>query len=622
MPVGNLLSDESPSDPGGFLQARFRQWVATEMVTHGAVGSGESAPTLLQAGIESLHRESIGSSRVERSGCLRTRLPAFAPAINAPVKHSPQSVHAMSRRPKNNKKNRTTTQPETPVPPVAQNARLAEAVQLFEDYSNPLATIDQAQEAIKIAAGTPTAVPTVAPTASLPVAAAPITVRPEPAATAKTIQKPVEDDSEWDDFGDFIFDEEHQSVAAAETKAASDQASTIESAGRQAELTEASDSCSFEDGIHDEDTDETAEPCGGELDQSDETITSQTTRRVVTIQPQFDTQQLAEVVGQQVANLADALRTELRTSISELQASQAAAASAQSEVLKTLSEIIFQTAAAREPSGDAIERAVGGMEDRLFARLSSAGISASVAESSPTGDNSAVADKGKEKHAGFAARLPKPLQNAVRSWDEIRTELMSHSDLSDATVSIHASSAPSPTADGEMPMSSAAFVEATQLTSDRHFRLPEQDPLLEVPNAVDPESLDETQLREAFKEREAFISTLISRIRRQHENMTGLLSADQLRMLQTEMPEDLANLIRVTLRRMDDLARMGELEMALERARIARQLNQLQHSRQIIEHNARQLGMTLNPDGSISSSGGPQKTSNSRRWLGKLGFGQ
>ena len=260
------------------------------------------------------------------------------------------------------------------------------------------------------------------------------------------------------------------------------------------------------------------------------------------------------------------------------------------------------------------------MEDRLFARLSSAGIGSSPADNSAA-TTAASSERAKEKHAGFAAKLPKPSQNAVRSWDEIRTELMSHTDLSDATVSIH-SAGHSGSTDRDSAIAAAALVEATQLTSDRHFRLPEQDPLLEVPNAVDPESLTEAQLREAFREREAFISTLISRIRRQHENMTGLLSAEQLRALQTEVPEELENLIRVTLRRMDDLARMGELEMALERARIARQLNQLQHSKQLIEHNARQLGMTLNPDGSISSSGGPQRPSNSRRWLGKLGFGQ
>ncbi|MFO0977268.1 MAG: hypothetical protein U0996_12770 [Planctomycetaceae bacterium] len=516
----------------------------------------------------------------------------------------------MSRRPKNNKKNRNTPEPVTPVPPVAQNARLAEAVQLFEDYNSPLTTIDQAQEAIKAAVGTPSPSPALTPSPSpspAPVAAAvsvaPVTVRTEPAVVTKPESKVAPADSEWDDFGDFIFDEEKEIAAAVVVE-------------EPAETSDAS--CGQDDPSEAIST--TAESSLSELSSSEEDAASSEAVRVVTIQPQLDTKQLADVVGLQFSALADVLRTELRSSISELQASQAAAATAQSEVLKTLSEIIFQTAAAREPSGDAVERAVAGMEDRLFARLCSAGTSSGATDNAAAA--AAVAsEKAKEKHAGFAAKLPKPSQNAVRSWDEIRTELMSHSDLSDATVSIH-SAGHTGSADSEAAMAAAALVEATQLTSDRHFRLPEQDPLLEVPNAVDPESLDEAQLREAFREREAFISTLISRIRRQHENMTGLLSAEQLRMLQTEMPEDLANLIRVTLRRMDDLARMGELEMALERARIARQLNQLQHSRQIIEHNARQLGMTLNPDGSISSSGGPQRSSNSRRWLGKLGFGQ
>ncbi len=512
----------------------------------------------------------------------------------------------MSRRPKNNKKNRTAPQTAPQVPPVAENARLAEAVQLFEEYTSPLTTIDNAEKAVQAVISpapiTKAATPEVA--ASTPKPEQTASSRPHAPST-----RAAADESEWDDFGDFIFDEDVTATVEplAEATANSGDADESETADTDVDAVE-QPACEFEQRTAESDVPASMDSVPASMSAA------------ITIQPQIDTRQIAEVVGQQVASLADGLRTELRSSISELQASQAAAASAQSEVLKTLSEIIFQTAAAREPSGDAIERAVAGMEDRLFARLSLAGASGSPVDTAQASGNGA-ADKAKEKHAGFAARLPKPSQNAVRSWDEIRTELMSHSDLSDASVSIHASSAPA-VGEGDFPVASAAFVEATQLTSDRHFRLPEQDPLLEVPNAVDPESLDEAQLREAFREREAFISTLISRIRRQHETMTALLSAEQLRMLQTEMPEDLANLIRVTLRRMDDLARMGELEMALERARIARQLNQLQHSRQIIEHNARQLGMTLNPDGSISSSGGPQRSSNSRRWLGKLGFGQ
>jgi hypothetical protein len=74
---------------------------------------------------------------------------------------------------------------------------------------------------------------------------------------------------------------------------------------------------------------------------------------------------------------------------------------------------------------------------------------------------------------------------------------------------------------------------------------------------------------------------------------------------------------------MNELARLSELELSLERARIARQVSQMEHSRQILEHNARQLGMKLNDDGSVATSrGAGARDSSSRRWLGKLGFGQ
>ena len=165
--------------------------------------------------------------------------------------------------------------------------------------------------------------------------------------------------------------------------------------------------------------------------------------------------------------------------------------------------------------------------------------------------------------------------------------------------------------------------EVSQLSSDRHFKLPEQDPSLEIPRTVDPETLSDHELRDAFHARETFITTLIARIRRQQEQATGQLSPEQLRSLVTELPEELASQVRHTLKQMEDLARMGELELSLERARIARQVNQLEHTRQLIERNARQLGLTVSPDGTISgSTSQPGKGSSSRRWLGKLGFGQ
>jgi hypothetical protein len=311
----------------------------------------------------------------------------------------------------------------------------------------------------------------------------------------------------------------------------------------------------------------------------------------------------------ELKELTETLRNEFRQSLESLQASQAAANAAQSEVLKTLTEIMFQSAGSRDISADALEKAFSGVEERLMSRIEGIAGSAVPTQSSPAATSPGpVATRTGN---GSPMKLQNAASSVTRSWEQIKHEMMNKGELTEC------SSASKP------QKSAAALPEVAQLTSDRHFRLPEQDLSLEIPKAIDPEVVSDQELRDAFREREAFITTLIARIRRQQESATGQLSADQLRTLAEELPDELAEQVRHTLKQMDDLARMGELELSLERARIARQVNQLAHSRQLLERNARQMGMIVNADGTIVH--GPNQAgrgSGSRRWLGKLGFGQ
>jgi hypothetical protein len=311
----------------------------------------------------------------------------------------------------------------------------------------------------------------------------------------------------------------------------------------------------------------------------------------------------------ELKELTETLRNEFRQSLESLQASQAAANAAQSEVLKTLTEIMFQSAGSRDISADALEKAFSGVEERLMSRIECIAGGAVPTQSSPAATSPGpVATRNGN---GSPMKLQNAASSVTRSWEQIKHEMMNKGELTEC------SSASKP------QKSAAALPEVAQLTSDRHFRLPEQDLSLEIPKAIDPEVVSDQELRDAFREREAFITTLIARIRRQQESATGQLSADQLRTLAEELPDELAEQVRHTLKQMDDLARMGELELSLERARIARQVNQLAHSRQLLERNARQMGMIVNADGTIVH--GPNQAgrgSGSRRWLGKLGFGQ
>lgn len=311
----------------------------------------------------------------------------------------------------------------------------------------------------------------------------------------------------------------------------------------------------------------------------------------------------------ELKELTEALRTEFRQSLEALQASQAAANAAQSEVLKTLTEIMFQSAGSRDIPTEAIEKAFSGVEERLMARLEAVAgnVAATPASSSPASPAPIASRTGH----GSPMKLQNAASSVTRSWEQIKSEMMTKGELTES----------SPVVKPQKPVT--ALPEVAQLTSDRHFRLPEQDLSLEIPKTIDPETVSDQELRDAFREREAFITTLIARIRRQQESATGQLSVEQLRTLADELPDELAEQVRHTLKQMDDLARMGELELSLERARIARQVNQLAHSRQLLERNARQMGMIVNADGTIVH--GPNQAgrgSGSRRWLGKLGFGQ
>jgi hypothetical protein len=201
-------------------------------------------------------------------------------------------------------------------------------------------------------------------------------------------------------------------------------------------------------------------------------------------------------------------------------------------------------------------------------------------------------------------------KNSARSWAEIRHDLVMESENEGSAFKHEHIETIDP---GSDPGS---------ISTDDEAEIPECECIVEVPQAIDPEKLDEQELRAAFYEREEFITKLISRLRHQYQKSNAHLPAEQLKHMAEHLPQELAAQVLQTLEQLNELARVGELELSLERARLARQINQLDHSRQLIKHNARQIGLTLDEDGTVSN---PQKltlrNTGSRRWLSKLGFG-
>ena len=298
-----------------------------------------------------------------------------------------------------------------------------------------------------------------------------------------------------------------------------------------------------------------------------------------------------------VVSLMKLLRNEFRTSMDELKSAQSEAAASQGALLKTLAEIIFKSSAMREGSEGGLDEKLAEAEDRILSRISQVGRLAHA-------DDRRVSSASTSVGAG----IPAPAKNnPARSWAEIRDQFMIDGGVDDTPV--------------EPVLQKIDYTPEESTSED--IAAAEQECRLEVPCAVDAEKLNEQELRTAFYEREAFILTLIGRLRHQHQNSSEHLPAEQLKSMAAHLPEEMAAQVFQTLQQLDELARIGELELSLERARLSRQVRQLDHSRQLIEHNARQLGLTLAADGKLSN---PEKVilrgSGSRRWLSKLGFGQ
>ncbi|MCA9011797.1 MAG: hypothetical protein KDB01_18715 [Planctomycetaceae bacterium] len=308
-----------------------------------------------------------------------------------------------------------------------------------------------------------------------------------------------------------------------------------------------------------------------------------------------------DVVSTESAGWIESLRHEFRSSIDELKATQAAAAASQSAVLKTLTEIIFQSSTSRDSSESGLEKKLAEFEDRILNRIVQIGGLTGSGEISRTSAAFNEALPVAKPHGGESVK-----KNQSRSWAEIRNALVTQGENGGTDFGND-----QPEARGEHSVAAEVETESS-----------EPDYIVDIPEVIDPDSLTEQELRAVFHEREGFIATLIGRLRHLHQKSSGHLPAEQLKHMAEHLPEELAAQVLQTLQQLNELARIGELELSLERARLSRQVNQLAHTRQLLEHNARQIGLTIEEDGTVLN---PQnltlRNGGSRRWLSKLGFG-
>lgn len=311
---------------------------------------------------------------------------------------------------------------------------------------------------------------------------------------------------------------------------------------------------------------------------------------------------LADAVAARISQMRDQLLQELQSSFAGLRADQEFAWSEQTSILKSLSEELT--------SGGVIQPAI---------------VSQPV---TPPPPNSPPRLTQPSSPAAPATT------DAMRRWEAIRQNFLQNDgrDLVETTerqaaTTVEGITFGAPTATewgGRTHQTQPAYVSgaATLAAAAQHAADFSDREFADVlPEPLDPAQIPESELRSVFVSRELLLAELIGRYRRRREHQQQLLSVEQLRGLNEQLPEDLRALVNASLNRIDELTRLSELELAFERARLSRERKQLEQSRFLLENHARQLGLSLNSDGSLSRSDDASGRPAGRRWLGKLGFG-
>lgn len=315
---------------------------------------------------------------------------------------------------------------------------------------------------------------------------------------------------------------------------------------------------------------------------------------------------LLAALRQDFASLVESIRSELRVGLDELQLIQSELAAAQLQSMQSFGDSFMSAAAETERGGTDLPWLLEQLDDRISETIRRA-----VQEAIGAGETAPHSDSGTVwKPPGGQPAKQTPTNPPAQSWEEIRKAFLQD----DSNENNAKKSAPS--TEARPTAASPASLRAITPPPDT------PDEPLEIPEPFDPDLIADPKIKECLLARDRLISSLIARLRRGDFNME-MLTTEQLRDMSSQLPDELVTRVNHTLRRMDEHLRLGELELSLERARMSRMNTQIQATRQQLEHNARQLGWTINPDGSLSTaSGTPGRTGHSRRWLGKLGFGE
>ena len=217
-------------------------------------------------------------------------------------------------------------------------------------------------------------------------------------------------------------------------------------------------------------------------------------------------------------------------------------------------------------------------------RLSAAPVSATLMESSPS--PSIITEPTSLSGSRLFRNEPEPATPAssVSAWEQLKSQMLGPSAESE------------PVAGKILPVPAAQW-----------------EPLPPAPEIVAEDVTDVTELHAAIVTRDAYIATLLRRIR----TMEDLRLPSDWTELSAAAP-DLTGSLQHMSARLEETLRMAEVEISLERAQVARDKMQLAAQQELISKHLKRLGVSSIDE--LRGLDAPNaNTANDRRWARFLG---
>jgi len=133
-----------------------------------------------------------------------------------------------------------------------------------------------------------------------------------------------------------------------------------------------------------------------------------------------------------------------------------------------------------------------------------------------------------------------------------------------------------------------------------------------IPAAINSSVATTTELENALDERDAYISFLLRKLRQQSavQPPPDWVSLENV-------PEHLCQTLESHTQKLEEMLRLAEIEMSIERARIGRERMQLQHQQESIDKQMRRLGLKTIDEQAVETD---DSTAADRRWVRFLGL--